>query len=99
MITFAAGSFECRPISDGERELPAEVMFAGHSGDPIAVPYGSLLIRSEDLIALVDAGLGVATRRALLSDAAASGRVVAASHIRTAGTVERTSDGLRLRPS
>ena len=44
-----------------------------------------------------DQELNVATRRALLSDAADSGRVVAASHLRAAGIVERTGDGFRLR--
>jgi glyoxylase-like metal-dependent hydrolase (beta-lactamase superfamily II) len=58
VVAFAAGPHECRLISDGELELPAEVMVAGHTGDPIAVPLGCLLIRSEDMIALVDAGLG-----------------------------------------
>ena len=60
---FAAGSFEWRLLSDGEGVLPAEVMFAGapeadRAGDPIAVPYGCLLVRGEGVVALVDAGLG-----------------------------------------
>ena len=44
-----------------------------------------------------DPVLNIATRRALLSDAADTGRVVAASHLRTAGIAERTADGFRLR--
>jgi glyoxylase-like metal-dependent hydrolase (beta-lactamase superfamily II) len=60
---FVGGSFECRLISDGELAMPAEAMFAGapeaeRAGDPIAIPYGCLLVRGEGVVALVDAGLG-----------------------------------------
>ena len=50
-------------ISDGEGVLPAEMVFAGapeaeRPGDPIAMPFGCLLLRGAGLTALVDAGLG-----------------------------------------
>ena len=40
----------------------------------------------------------VGARRALLGEAATTGRVIAASHLRTAGTVERIAGGFRLYP-
>ena len=50
-------------ISDGELVLPAEMVFAGapdaeRPGDPVAMPFGCLLLRGGGLTALVDAGLG-----------------------------------------
>ena len=63
MFSFVAGSFECRLLVDAEGVLPAELVFAGapeaeRPDDPIAIPYGCLLLRGAGLIALVDAGLG-----------------------------------------
>ena len=45
-------------LSDGEGVLPHELMFAGRRGDPIAVPWGCLLVRGSGPVTLVDAGLG-----------------------------------------
>ncbi len=45
-----------------------------------------------------DPAVNVATRRALLGEAATTGRVIAASHLRTAGAVERVAGGFRLYP-
>ena len=77
---FVDGSFECRLISDGEGLLPAEVMFATapeaeRGGEPIAMPFGCLLVRAYEHPLEGHGGE------------------------RTAGTVERTPDGLRFVPS
>jgi hypothetical protein len=45
-----------------------------------------------------DPAVSLATRHALLGEAATTGRVIAASHLRTAGTVERIAGGFRLYP-
>lgn len=70
-VAFRAGSMDCRVIEDGEGFLPVEGLFAGAPADDravaasgrfdgggIVVPYGCLLVRSEDVVVLVDAGIG-----------------------------------------
>jgi glyoxylase-like metal-dependent hydrolase (beta-lactamase superfamily II) len=68
---FRAGSFECRLIVDGDGVLPPEAVFenvpaadrAAALGDRLGprgleISYGCLLLRRDDLVVLVDTGMG-----------------------------------------
>ncbi len=73
-------------------EIGTEALFLADTVvDPAHVEHPDWTMAFDD-----DPEQNVATRRALLGEAATTGRVIAASHLRTAGPVERTADGFRL---
>ena len=108
LLELVDAPFEPAP---GLRLIPAPGHTHGHLALDIGGPDGALFLADAIVDPLHvehpewtmafddDPQLNVATRRALLGDAADTGRVIAASHMRTAGTVERTSDGFRFRPT